>query len=1309
MTNYHYNNQGSKRPNGQGQKPGSQQGKSVESRPRRRRQSQDFAISLTGKNVFGAYFNMARTNFVKTINYILPIAGVRGKYEENKIDKMLHALFLIQAGRSAELTPEQREWRQKLILNPEQQERLKSLLFRHFPMLKPMMADFIDHKIYKNKKKSTIQTDDEAFGLLRGVSLADCLDMVLLMAETLTECRNFYTHADPYNSAVDLAKQYQHQAAIAKKLDKLVVASRRVLKERENLSVEEVEFLTGVDHMAQIPRKDEAGQVIRDEKGRKQMKFVEYDDFYFKISGTRPVQGLSMTGPDGQPTTVDSQLPALSDFGLLFFCVLFLSKPYAKLFIEEARLFEFSPFTEAENLVMREMLSIYRIRTPRLHRIDSREDKAALSMDIFGELRRCPMELYNLLDKETDQPFFHDVVKHPNDYTPEVSKRQRHTDRFPHLALRYVDATKLFERIRFQLQLGAFRFRFYDKKNCIDGRPRVRRIQKEINGYGRLQEVEDKRFEKWGDLIQKREEREVKLEHEDMVLDLDQFLQDTADSIPYITDRRPAYNIHAGRIGLFWERSRNPKDFKYFEDGMYIPQLIVSEDLRAPISMPEPLCSLSVHDLPAMLFYEYLRGQQEGRKFKSAEQIIIDCEGDFRRFFASVADGSLKPFAREKELREYLSVNFPNLHLADIPEKIRLYLCGQPLRHNNEEETARQRLVRLTLEHLEEREQKIAHRLEHYQEDRKKIGEKDNKIGKKDHADVRHGALARYIAQSLMLWQPSIDGIGHGKLTGVNYNALTAYLATFGTPQPEEEDFTPRTLLQVLQAAHLVDGANPHPFINKVLARGNRNIEELYLHYLDEELNHIRACRQSLQNDPSDAALAALPFVRHERVRFHERTAEEVRALAGRYTTIQLPDGLFTPYLLTLLKDCYADNAELQEGLKSEQPDKLNPTLNAAYLITLFYQKVLKDDAQPFYSFKRAYDLFAILRNERKTVFPFELIPYALTSDEVQQRLSAKLLDIAGEPIPKDLKRGKPIRDEQGNVIWKRQVNQQIEDYVLGQSDRDLKLNRNQPEEKKDREREEKREALRAQLLGLVREIKKTERALRRYKTQDMVLFLLAKEIFKSIINERSESEVSWKHFLLSNVCNEDFLRQTLTFRVPVKVGAKTVYVEQKNMSLKNYGEFYRFLTDDRFSSLMDNIIDTLKPNEDGELVISHTDLMSELAAYDQIRSTVFRLIQSIERLIIDQTPVLQDATSPDFWAREGLPKRNNFASLLELLDKLNGIELTADERTLLVSIRNAFSHNSYRVDLSKIRNIGNLPEVARGILHHLESLTGAK
>lgn len=1283
----------------------------------RRIQKENFSIDLTGKHVFGAYFNMARTNFVKTINYILPIAGVRGNYSENQINKMLHALFLIQAGNNSDLNPEQKQWEKKLRLNPEQQTTLQKLLFKHFPVLGPIMADVADHKAFLNKKKSNVQTEDETFAQLKGISLADCLRMIHLMAETLTECRNFYTHKDPYNTPTQIISQYQHQEDIAKKLDKVVVASRRVLKDREGLSVNEVEFLTGIDHLKQVEVRDEKGQVKK-VNGKTMKTFVEYEDFYFKISKCIRVEGLAD----------NKEVKVLSDFGLLYFCVLFLSKPYAKLFIDEARLFEFSPFSDAENMIMSEMLSMYRIRTPRLHKIDSRDSKATLAMDIFGELRRCPIELYDLLDKKTGQPFFHDVVKRPNSHTPDVSKRLRYHDRFPTIALRYIDEMELFKRIRFQLQLGAFRYKFYDKHDCIDGRVRVRRIQKEINGYGRLQEVSDKRLEKWGDMLQKREERSVKLEHEEMYIDLDQFKVDTADSTPYVTDRRPAYNIHANRIGLYWEDSQNPKQFEVFDENrMYIPELIVTEDEKAPVKMPAPRCALSVYDLSAMLFYEYLREQQE-EEIQSAEQIIIDYESEYRRFFKAVAEGTLKPFPKTKELREYLEKEYPKLRMSDIPEKLQLYLTSKGLTHNNKTETVRERLVRHTLDCLGERELRVQRRLEHYQEDRKMIGNKENKYGKKSFVDVRHGALARYLVKSMMEWQPTKlqkEEKGRDKLTGMNYNVLTAYLATFGAPQTDEDDtFTPRTLEQVLTESHLVGGANPHPFIDKVLALGNRNIEELYLHYLEEELKHIRSRKQSLSSNPSDKALSGLPFVHHDRVRFHERTDEEMRALAARYTTIQLPDGLFTPLIVELLKKCYTENADLQIALKQDAPAKFNPIHNAAYLITLFYQTVLKDDAQPYYMsgktfnrqiednmtenfmFKRAYELFTVLNNNNKKTFPYELIPFFLTSDEIQERLSAKLLDEDGNPIPEAGKRGKPATDSQGNTIWQRQIRQDISNYVEHLSDKDLKISMNQSWKKKEEERAAKREALQSRLIRQINEVKNNERTLRRYKTQDMVLFLLAKEIFVNIISEQGD-EINSKQMRLSKVCNEAFLRQTLTFRIPVTVGDKTVYVEQENMSLKNYGEFYRFLTDDRLMSLLTNIVETLKPNEDGELIIRHTDLMSELAAYDQYRSTIFNLIQQIESMIIANNETLKNPDSDDFWAKEGLPKRNNFASLLELIDQLNNVSLTDEERNLLVTIRNAFSHNSYNIDLSLLKNVKHLPEVAKGILQYMEALLG--
>ena len=127
--------------------------------------------------------------------------------------------------------------------------------------------------------------------------------------------------------------------------------------------------------------------------------------------------------------------------------------------------------------------------------------------------------------------------------------------------------------------------------------------------------------------------------------------------------------------------------------------------------------------------------------------------------------------------------------------------------------------------------------------------------------------------------------------------------------------------------------------------------------------------------------------------------------------------------------------------------------------------------------------------------FPYELLPLYLTCDEIQERLSAKLLDEDGNPIAVLGKKGKNATDCQGNIIWQRKIKKDITDYIGRQSDKDLKISMNQPWKKINEERSAKCEALLSRLTRQINDVKNNERTLRRYKTQDMVLFLLAKEM----------------------------------------------------------------------------------------------------------------------------------------------------------------------------------------------------------------------
>ena len=456
---------------------------------RNKKQPQLFKID--DKSVVGSYLNVARANFYKTMLHIFASVGIKGIYDEEKIMHVLDALFKILSGKVTELTREQNDWSKHLRLRNEQMVKMQQLLFRHLPMLGPIMADIASYKVYKNKKSNVINDDE----LMRGVSLVECMEVVSLMAACLSDCRNYYTHFNPYNSNEELVKQYKRQEKVAGWLEKVFVASRRIDKKRNCITASEMEFLTGTDHYFQKKKIDEEGKpVIKKNKNGEpiinkrtgeyiyEMTFIERDEYYFKISGTKTVPGTN---------NHSDKIVVLSDFGVIYFCSLFLSKTHIKLLVEQTKLFADgkSPFTEKENNIVREMLGIYRIRTPKGRRLDSKDSKTLLAMDMINELRKCPMQLYDVLSLE-GKAFFEDKVVHENEQTQDVSKRLRYTDRFPHLVMRYIDQNELFRRIRFQVRLGHFRFNFYDKVS-IDGKDDVRAWQKEINGYGRLQEIEE--------------------------------------------------------------------------------------------------------------------------------------------------------------------------------------------------------------------------------------------------------------------------------------------------------------------------------------------------------------------------------------------------------------------------------------------------------------------------------------------------------------------------------------------------------------------------------------------------------------------------------------------------------------------------------------------------------------------------------------------------------------------------------------------------------------------------------------------------
>ena len=140
-------------------------------------------FSLEGKkHIMGAYFNMAQQNFYKTFLEILVKSSVKVNPNWRTLDDILTQ---IEKGVNG-----------NLLKTNDQKTRMQQLLFRHFPILGPILADEKSYQANQTQKSNVRQTEE----LLRGVSLEECLKIVYTFAKALNGCSNYFTHFNPYNS-----------------------------------------------------------------------------------------------------------------------------------------------------------------------------------------------------------------------------------------------------------------------------------------------------------------------------------------------------------------------------------------------------------------------------------------------------------------------------------------------------------------------------------------------------------------------------------------------------------------------------------------------------------------------------------------------------------------------------------------------------------------------------------------------------------------------------------------------------------------------------------------------------------------------------------------------------------------------------------------------------------------------------------------------------------------------------------------------------------------------------------------------------
>lgn len=608
---------------------------------------QPSAMSEDLRPVFAAYFNMARANLYNVLRYISAQCSLEVKQDEDSMHELAVAKFANNK-------------------RPEVRQKVFSLLMRHIPVLQQMtQAGLTQGKPEKDGKKAIPEH--------LTVEQQDVQQMLQNIIRVVNYHRNQFTHAKHYDTKEEQQKEIEREKALYRPLATAFKGSKREVKRIFCYTADDMNFVDQEERMKRILMKDNTGAIVKDDRGHDQYIFVEHADWYFRLYDTiaNPITDMPM--PE-----------KLTTAGIMFLLCKLLHKRYATQLAQQSGLFRTrehsgnSPFKKVENEIMFNIFCAHRIRLPK-GRIESTATDSALGLDMLNELQKCPYELFETLSRVDKKQF--QVKRGDNGVTPapddDINLFRRYGDRFPQLALRYIDTMReaddendrVLNDIVFQVALGKFRHSFYNRASLdTSEKDRVRVLQKEINGFGPLEKVEKLRKKKYNDFIRPISEDPSHL-----------YDADTVDTAPYLTDHHTSYAITGERIGITWNtivqnpdsgdkrnsirlRWNDKKMERLDKDKCFLP------DLPTPTENIAPRAWLSIHDLPGLIFLHMIGG--------NPETVIKDVYDRYVLMLKHISDGVLKPQSNKDELEKLLCSEPYKIRLRDIPKKLVDYLTG---------------------------------------------------------------------------------------------------------------------------------------------------------------------------------------------------------------------------------------------------------------------------------------------------------------------------------------------------------------------------------------------------------------------------------------------------------------------------------------------------------------------------------------------------------------------------------------------------------------------------------------------------------
>lgn len=811
------------------------------------------------KAVFGAYAAMALNNVQIVLDYIKERVELNqvpvGNYDASKDKHGVEDMWEHPVMRQLKFTNTIKD------LRPEKTDAVKELLLKQFPFVNVLAEK---QRQYYNKINKTSRPSINEYDIYQALNM---------LFRVLKTYRDYTTHYKENNKLFDSGSDFlkKSEQPLASNINEVYTVALRIMKERFSLSVDDLRF-------------------IQDNR------YEQYFDNGRKKSRVNTSFFLTLVDNNG-----DGKNLHLSGIGVAYIICQLLEKKYANVFLTKLPIYGQYSKSSKEAQLIRRSFATNGITMPK-ERLDSESNKLTVALDMLNELKRCPTLLFDTLEHD-DQERFRSVSSDGREVL-----QTRSSDRFAQLVMQYIDHNMLFQDLRFQVNCGKVRHLKTASKHCIDGQDRVRVLEHRLNGFGRIQDVEQlrKRYD-GGESVQP-----CYYKTSIPVREFEDVKRDDGDehNYPYVVDTRTHYIINNNKINLI--------NLHHFGDLATDGVLLCNPEDEDWNRNNTPEMSMSVLELPAMMFHMYLCGPE------ATERLINDTADKYLKLFEDMRDGRLT----EANLGSY------GIDLADMPQKVIDSVKGN---------TARKHFNAYVKEELTAMLANTELRLKRLIDNKKAINGRDNKMGKRSFKAIKPGNLADFLAEDIVRFQPTLlkgSKRGSDKLTGLNYRVMQATIATFNE---QVDTCNLANLKAMFEKAQLInDRDHEHPFLKKVLGRNPADTVDLYEQYLKARRSYLN----TLLGKIADGQAVQVPFLNSQRRKWAPRTSEYYQELGADYAefcTIELPRQMF--------------EKEIKQALGVPNSED-----NVTHLIAQYLQTELEDDFQPFYSFKRNYRYMDMLK-----------------------------------------------------------------------------------------------------------------------------------------------------------------------------------------------------------------------------------------------------------------------------------------------------------------------------------------------------------